>query len=56
MARYLIQVGVKPEAMAAMIQNPHDRLEATRPVFERMGATVEQHYFGVGEDMVYVVA
>ena len=56
MARYLIQVTMKPEAYATMMQNPEDRGEAVRPIFEAVGGSLEEYYFSVGENAVYVLA
>ena len=56
MARYLIKAQFTSEAMASMIKNPTDREEAIRPMFEAMGCTLEQYYFAVGENNVYVLA
>ena len=56
MGRYLIKAQLKPEAMASIIQNPQDREEALRPVFEAMGGSLEKYYFAVGENNVYVLA
>ena len=56
MARYLIQVTMKPEAYATMMQNPQDRGEAVRPIFEAVGGSLEEYYFAVGENTVYVLA
>jgi uncharacterized protein with GYD domain len=55
MARYLLQLGIKPEAYAPMMQNPQDRGEAVRPVFETFGGSLEEYYFAVGENTVYVL-
>lgn len=55
MARYLLQISVKPEAYATMMQNPQDRGEAVRPVFEAVGGSLEEYYFAVGENTVYVI-
>jgi uncharacterized protein with GYD domain len=55
MARYLLQVCIKPEAYTPMIQNPQDRGEAVRPVFEAVGGRLEEYYFAVGENTVYVL-
>lgn len=56
MARYLFQMTIAPQAFDLLIKNPHDRAEATRPVFEAVGARLEQYYVAVGENTVYVVA
>ena len=55
MARYLLQVGIKSETYALMMQNPQDRGKAVRPVFEAVGGSLEEYYFAVGENTVYLV-
>ena len=55
MARYLIQIGVKPEAYSPMLQNPQDRGEAIRPIFEAFGGGLQEYYFAVGENTVYIL-
>ena len=55
MARYLLQVGIKPEAYVPMMQNPQDRGEAVRPVFEAFGGSLEEYYFAIGENTVFVL-
>jgi uncharacterized protein with GYD domain len=37
MPHYLVQAAYTPEACAAMVKSPQDRLEALRPVVERLG-------------------
>ncbi len=56
MARYLFEIGIAPQVFATMINNPHDRAEATRPMFEALGGTLEEYYFAVGESTTYVMA
>ena len=56
MARYLFEVSIRPEAYARMIENPSDRGQALRPVFEAVGGSLQEYYFGVGEHKVYVLA
>jgi uncharacterized protein with GYD domain len=38
-----------------MMQNPHDRAEATRPMVKAMGGRLIEYYFAVGENTTYVV-
>lgn len=38
-----------------MMQNPQDRGEAVRPVFEAVGGSLEEYYFAVGENTVYLL-
>lgn len=49
MALYLIQVGYTPEAWAAMAKKPQDRIEAVRPVVEKMGGKLLSGYLAFGE-------
>jgi uncharacterized protein with GYD domain len=56
MAHYLFQVAYTSEAWTALIRNPHDRLDAIRPIVERMGGSFESAYFAFGEyDIVGVI-
>jgi uncharacterized protein with GYD domain len=56
MARYLLEVGIVPNMFSALIQNPQDRAQANRPVFEAVGGKLHEYYFAVGTNTVYVVA
>jgi uncharacterized protein with GYD domain len=56
MARYLVEVGVTPEAFGTMMKNPQDRAKATRPVFEAFGGSLDEYYFAVGQATIYCVA
>ncbi len=56
MARYLLEVGIVPNMFNALIQNPQDRAQANRPVFEAVGGKLQEYYFAVGHNTVYVVA
>lgn len=49
MAHYLLQVAYTPQAWAAMIKNPQDRMQALKPVLDKMGGRVESGYFTFGE-------
>ncbi len=49
MAYYLIQAAYTPEAWAAMVKNPQDRVQAIRPVAERLGGKLEQGWLAFGE-------
>ena len=56
MARYLMQITLVPQAFAALVQNPDNRAEAVRPIFEAVGGKLEEYYFAVGENTVYVLS
>lgn len=49
MAYYLLQAAYTPEAWAAMVKNPQNRLEAVRPVVERLGGKIEGGWLAFGE-------
>lgn len=56
MANYLLQVGYTPEAWANLIAHPHDRIEAVRPVVEKLGGKITHGWFAFGEyDLVAIV-
>ena len=56
MAHYLLQVAYTPQAWAAMIKNPQDRVQALKPVLDKMGGTVESSYFAFGDyDLVAIL-
>jgi uncharacterized protein with GYD domain len=49
MAHYLIQVAYTPEAWAAMLRNPQDRVAQLTPVLQKLGGKFEAAYFAFGE-------
>jgi len=56
MAHFLAQLTYTPEAWAAQLKNPQDRVEIVRPLLERLGARFESVYFAFGEyDIVLIV-
>lgn len=56
MAFYLLQVGYTPEAWANLIADPHDRIDAVRPVVEKLGGKITQKYFAFGDyDLVAII-
>lgn len=56
MAKYLFQATYTSEAWAAQVSNPHNRMEAVRPVIERLGGRMECAYYAFGEyDVVAIV-
>ena len=56
MAFYLLQVGYTPEAWAAMVKKPQDRIEAVRPAVEKVGGKVVSGYLSFGEyDIVAIL-
>ena len=56
MAHYLLQVAYTPQAWAAMMKTPQDRVQALKPVLDKMGGTVESSYFAFGDyDLVAIL-
>jgi uncharacterized protein with GYD domain len=53
---YLLQVGYTPEAWASLIARPHDRIEAVRPVIEKLGGKVLHGWYAFGDyDLITVI-
>ncbi len=56
MPRYLIQLAYTPEAWAAQLRDPQNRVEVVRPALERVGGRIEAAYFAFGEyDVVLII-
>ena len=56
MPSYLIQLAYTPGAWAAMVKQPQNRLEAVRPVVEKLGGKFEHAWLAFGEyDIVGVI-
>ena len=49
MSTYLLQVGYTQEAWANMIAHPHDRIDAVRPVIEKLGGKMVHGWFAFGD-------
>jgi len=56
MANFLLQVAYTPETWANLISNPQDRIEAVRPVVEKLGGTITHGWFAFGDyDLIAIV-
>jgi len=55
MARYLIEQTVSSQGTAGMLQNPEDRSEVLRPLFEAAGCRLEHFYASLTENKTYLV-
>ena len=49
MAYYCLQTAYTPLGWAALLKDPQHRLEAVRPVIERLGGTIVNGWFAFGE-------
>ena len=56
MPLYLTQVAYTPEAWKALVNNPHNRLEAIRPAIEKLGGKIVSGYFAFGDFDVIAIA
>jgi uncharacterized protein with GYD domain len=56
MARYLLELAYTPEAWAAQLESPQNRMEAVKPVLDALGARFESLYYAFGEyDLVGII-
>jgi len=49
MPSYLVQVSYTTAAVAALIKNPHSRVEALRGVTEKLGGTIADFWLSFGD-------
>jgi uncharacterized protein with GYD domain len=56
MPHYLLQAAYTPEAWQAMVKNPHSRIEAIRPVIERMGGKLIGGWAAFGDYDTILIA
>ena len=55
MAHYSLQVAYTPLGWAALLKDPQHRLEAIKPVIERLGGTVVNGWFMFGDYDLLVI-
>ena len=55
MAKYLIEETISNQAVAGIMQNPEDRNEVIRSLFEAAGCKLEQFYVSGIENKAYVI-
>jgi len=56
MPHYLQQVAYSIEGWKALVKKPQNRIEAVRPVIEKLGGTIESAWFTFGDyDVVIIV-
>jgi uncharacterized protein with GYD domain len=56
MPQYLIQAAYTPEAWQALVKNPHSRIEAVRPVIERLGGKLIGGWAAFGDYDTILIA
>jgi len=56
MSSYLLQAAYTPEAWANLVAQPQDRIDAIRPVVEKLGGKVVHGWFAFGDyDVVAII-
>ena len=56
MPNYLVQVSYRQEGWKALVSNPQNRVDALRPVVERLGGKVQGAWFAFGDyDIVLIL-
>jgi len=55
MTKYLIEETLSAQAAAGMMQNPEDRNDVLRPIFEAAGCKLEQFYISGIENKAYLI-
>ena len=55
MAFYALQIAYTPLGWAALLKDPQNRLEAVRPVVERLGGSIVNGWFSFGEYDLLVI-
>jgi uncharacterized protein with GYD domain len=56
MPHYLLQVAYSTEGWRSLVKSPQNRIEAVRPVIEKLGGKIESAWFSFGEfDVVLVL-
>jgi len=55
MTKYLIEETVTSQAVAGIMQNPQDRFEVLRPLFEAAGCKLDQFYISGIENKAYLI-
>ena len=55
MPRFLQQITYTQESWQALIKNPQNRIDAVRPVVEKMGGKIESAWFAFGDYDIIVI-
>ena len=55
MPYYMVQLSYTKEAVANLVQNPQNRIEAARPAYAELGVTIHDAYLAFGEYDVVVI-
>jgi uncharacterized protein with GYD domain len=56
MPQYLVQFNYTDQAVANLVQDPQDRIEAVRPAYEELGVTIRGSWLAFGDyDVVLII-
>ena len=55
MAKYLIEETLSSQSFTGMLQNPEDRVEVLKPLFEAAGCKLEEGYVSGVENKAYLI-
>src|SRR5207237_707464 len=55
MRQYLLRASYMPDALAALMENPHSREQAVKTVVQELGGILEGWWLAFGEDDVVVI-
>jgi hypothetical protein len=55
MAKYMIEETLSSQTYKDMLQNPENRVEVLKPLFKKLGCTLEQGYASAIENKSYLI-
>ena len=55
MPHYLIQAAYNSGGLAALVQEPQDRIEKVKPAVEALGGRIESAYYAFGEHDIVLI-
>jgi uncharacterized protein with GYD domain len=56
MAHYLVQLSYTPASWTAQLKEPKNRIEAVKPVMDKLGGRIVNAYYAFGEDDLVFIA
>ena len=56
MAHYLVQVSYTANSWAAQLKDPTNRIDAVKPVMDKLGGRITAAYYSFGEDDLVFIA
>jgi uncharacterized protein with GYD domain len=56
MAHYLVQLSYTPASWTAQLKEPRNRIEAVKPVMDKLGGRIVAAYYAFGDDDLVFIA